>query len=723
MKQVLQNSRTGDLKITELPVPAAGPGQVLVRNAFSVVSPGTERSSLAFARKSMPEKAASRPDLVEQVTKKLRQEGPLPTYRAVMSRLDAPAPLGYSSAGTVVEVGEGVTGLAPGDRVACAGAGYANHAEFVSVPMNLVARVPDGVGLDEAAYATIGAIALQAVRIAEPTLGEIAAVIGLGLIGQLEVQLLAANGCRVLGADIDPARVKQATEQGADWAYTSDSIPGGWAAEFTHGFGVDLAIVAASSKSTAPLTLAASLCRMKGRISIVGDVPIEIERRAVYDKELDLRMSMSYGPGRYDRDYEELGRDFPLPYVRWTENRNMQAVLGLLSTGSISMKKISAERVEFDDAVRVYDELAEGENKSIAILFEYDESASQSTTFAVSGATPGGASQDGRTGVAVLGAGNYAKGVLLPAIAAREDVDKRIVVTATGASGEHTASRFGFQACSTDVDQALSDPAVSLAVVATRHDSHAELAHKALLAGKAVWLEKPIGIRYDEVQRVIETAQELGSYLFVGYNRRFSSHARKIQSMFVSRSGALSIDYQIAAGPPPEGTWVVDREVGGGRIIGEVCHFVDLCSFLVGSPPRSVYAHSLGGGRPSDDSTVIMLEYPDRSVATISYLAKSHPGLPKERFEVSGDGRTAICDNFRSTRVQGGKAFRTYNQDKGQATAIAEVLDTLQNGQPPPITFFELEMTSRVTFAILESIETGQAIHLDSWEPTSEPAD
>ena len=723
MKQVLQNSRSGELKIAELPVPAAGPGQVLVRNAFSVVSPGTERSSLSFARKSMPEKARSRPDLVQQVTKKLRQEGPMPTYRAVMSRLDAPAPLGYSCSGTVVEVGEGVVGLAPGDRVACAGAGYANHAEFVSVPMNLVARVPDGVGLDEAAYATLGAIALQAVRVAEPTLGEIAAVIGLGLIGQLEVQLLSANGCRVLGADIDPERVKQAADQGASWAYTSDSIPSGWAAEFTGGFGVDFAIVAASSKSTAPLSLAASLCRMKGRISIVGDVPIEIERRAVYDKELDLRMSMSYGPGRYDRNYEELGHDFPLPYVRWTENRNMQAVLGLLSTGSISTKKINADRVEFDDAVRVYDELAEGKNKSIAILFEYDESASHVTSVALRGVSAGAGTKEGRTGIAVLGAGNYANGVLLPAIAAREDVDKRVIVTSTGASGEHTASRFGFQSCSTDVEQALQDPEVSLAVVATRHDSHADLADRALRAGKAVWLEKPIGIRYDEVRRVIETAQDLGAYLFVGYNRRFSSHARKIQSMFVSRSGALSIDYQIAAGPPPEGTWVVDREVGGGRVIGEVCHFVDLCSFLVGSPPRSVYARSLGGGRPSDDSTVIMLEYPDRSVATISYLAKSHSGLPKERFEVSGDGRTAICDNFRSTRILGGKAYRTYNQDKGQATAIAEVLDTLKSGQPSPLSFFELEMTSRVTFAILESIETGQAIYLDSWEPTRESTD
>jgi predicted dehydrogenase/threonine dehydrogenase-like Zn-dependent dehydrogenase len=720
MKQVLQNSRTGELKIADLPDPVVGVGQVLIRNAFSVISPGTERTALSFARKSMPEKARSRPDLVQQVTDKLVREGPLPTYRAVMNRLDVPQPLGYSSSGTVVDVGHGVEGFAIGDRVACGGAGYANHAEIVAVPANLVARVPDGVDLESAAYATLGAIAIQAVRIAEPLIGDFAAVIGLGLVGQLEVQLLRANGCRVLGTDLNPSRVAQAITQGAEWAFASDAIPPNWINDMTGGFGVDFAVVAASSTSAAPLELAADLCRLKGRISIVGDVPIQIDRRAVFAKELDLRMSMSYGPGRYDHSYEEMGRDYPLPYVRWTENRNMQAVLSLLASDAISMKRLGAEKVAFKEALQVYEDLAENRTSALAVVFEYEAASAPQVRVSLDGGRGTSNPNEERLSIGVLGAGNYAKAVLLPELREREGIEKKLIVTATGASAEHAANRFGFGACSTDAEEILGDPEVDLVVIATRHDSHADLAVRALEAGKAVWLEKPVGLDYEQVKRVLEAAERKKAYLFVGYNRRFSSHARKLHSLFLRRTGSLSIQYQVAAGTPPAGSWIMERGVGGGRIVGEVCHFVDLCTYLVGSPPRSVYARSVGSTGANDDSAVLMLEYPDQSIATISYLARSAPGLAKERIEISADGQTAICDNFRSTRIQGGKTFRTYNQDKGQHFAMEEVLSGLKSGRRSPFTFFEIESTSRVTFATLESIESGRAVMLNTWEPSPE---
>jgi threonine dehydrogenase-like Zn-dependent dehydrogenase len=372
MKQIVQNARTGALEIVEVPAPSPSAGQILVRNHFSVVSSGTEAMSLEFARMSMLAKARSRPDLTRQVLKKLREEGPLSTYRTVMNRLDSPQPLGYSCAGRVEAVGEGVTRFAPGDRVACAGAGYANHAEFVVIPENLAAAIPELVASEHAAFATIGSIALQGVRIANPTLGEIAVVIGLGLIGQITVQLLRANGCRVLGIDLRPERVKQALEQGAEWAATPSSLPSGWKDAATGGYGADFALVTASAQSSAPLQLAAELCRPRGRVAVVGAMPMELERRAFYEKELELRMSMSYGPGRYDRAYEEHGYDYPLPFVRWTENRNLQAFLHLIAAGSVKLDLLHPKIRPFGEALEAYDALYRGETTDIAALFRYD---------------------------------------------------------------------------------------------------------------------------------------------------------------------------------------------------------------------------------------------------------------------------------------------------------------------------------------------------------------
>jgi predicted dehydrogenase len=715
VKQIVQSPRTGKLELLEVPAPTPAAGQVLVRNHFSAVSPGTERMAMGFAQKSLLGKARSRPDLVKQVLRKLSHEGPLPTYRAVMGRLDAPQPLGYSCAGVVEAAGEGVLGLAPGDRVACAGAGYANHAEWVVVPENLAARVPDGVALEHAAFATIGAIALQGLRVAQPSLGEVAAVIGLGLIGQLAVQLLRANGCRVLGVDIDPERVRQALAQGAEWGLAPDQVGEAWKDAATGGYGADLALVTAAAESSAPIQLAAELCRAKGRVAVVGQTAMDLDRRSFYEKELELRMSMSYGPGRYDRRYEEVGLDYPISYVRWTENRNLQAFLALLASGSLRIDQLDAQVLPFAEAEAAYGELATGRRRSLALVFRYDAGAAASRTLAL--AAPAAREAREGVGVAFVGAGNYAKGVLLPAVEKARAARRLALVTATGPSARRTAEKFGFASCGTDPERVFGDADVDLVFVATRHDSHAALAIRALRAGKAVWLEKPLAIRPEDVEAVGQAVRETGGFLAVGYNRRFSPHARAVRAAFERREGPLALHYVVAAGAAPAGSWLLDPAEGGGRILGEACHFVDLASYLVGAPPATVFARSLGRGIASDDSTVALLGFADGSTATLEYLARTDSALPKERFEASADGRTARCDNFRVTKLSGAPDVRTMNQDKGQAAAVVEVVEAVRSGAPSPFRLEELLAVSRATFAIQESARSGAPVRLALADP------
>jgi predicted dehydrogenase/threonine dehydrogenase-like Zn-dependent dehydrogenase len=704
MRQIVQSPKTGKLERVEVPAPAPSAGHVIVRNHFSVVSPGTEKMALDFARKSLLGKARGRPDLVRQVVQKIRHEGPLPTYQAVMNRLDVPQPLGYSSAGIVESVGPGVTGFAPGDAVACAGAGYANHAEWISVPENLVAHVPDGLALQKAAFATLGAIALQGIRVANPTLGEIASVIGLGLIGQLSVQLLRANGCRVLGIDLDDLRIKQALEQGAEWGAQPGDDHEGWRSAATGGFGADFALVAAASDSSAPLQLAADLCRMKGRVVAVGATAMELDRRSFYDKELELRMSMSYGPGRYDRSYEELGLDYPISYVRWTENRNLQAFLALAHSGAIDPLRLDARELDFEEAESAYEKLAKGERAGLAVIFRYDPAASGARTLRI---TPEVRKGRDEVGVAFIGAGNYAKAILLPAVSGCSGVQKRRIVTATGASAQHTAKKFGYAHCGTDPADVFGDADVDLVFVATQHDSHGPLAEAALRAGKAVWLEKPAALDLAQLDALYAAASETCGFLAVGYNRRFSPHARAVHGVFVKRSGPMAIRYTVAAGPTPGGTWHTDPAVGGGRIVGEACHFIDLCTYLVGAPPAQVYARALGRDPETDDSTVLMLGFPDGSTATIEYLARTSTQLPKERWEASADGQTALCDNFRETRILGRKGVKTLNQDKGQSTAVAEVIAAVRDGSPSPFGAEELYAATDASLAVGRSIRSG----------------
>ena len=717
MKQIVQNPKSGKLELIEVPVPSVMSGQILVRNHYSVVSPGTERMAMDFARKSLLGKARSRPDLVKQVLRKVKQEGPLPTYRAVMNRLDAPQSLGYSCAGVVEAVGNAVTGFTVGDRVACAGAGYANHAEWVSVPENLCALVPADVDLKKAAFSTVGAIALQGIRVAAPTIGEVGAVIGLGLIGQLAVQLLKANGCRVLGIDLDSARVKQALNQGAEWVARPGDDHDGWRTTATSGYGADFALVTAASENSAPIQLAAELCRMKGRVSAVGATAMDLDRRTFYEKELELRLSMSYGPGRYDRDYEELGLDYPISYVRWTENRNLQAVLALMASNSIDPTRLEIQAADFSEAKSCYETLARGEHSGLATVFRYDGEGSSKSTIEMR-TRPRPASD--KLGLAVIGAGNYAKAVLLPAIDRNPHLRKLHVVTATGASARHTAEKFSFASCGTDPQIVFDDAEVDLVFIATQHDSHAALAAQALRADKAVWLEKPAAIDPEQLQLLEDALRETGGFLTLGFNRRFSPHTAAVKQVFDGRTSPMAVHYTVAAGPTPANTWITDPHSGGGRIIGEACHFVDLCTHLVGMPPDSVFARALGRNRETDDSTVVMLGFPDGSTATIAYLANTSQELPKERWEVSAEGKTAICDNFRVTRLPGDKTFKTLNQDKGQEAAIDSVLGALRAGEPSPIPLSETIAVTLTTFRIIESIASNRLVHVAVDSPASQ---
>ncbi len=710
MKQLVQSPKSGTLERVEVPTPAVAPGQVLIRNHFSVMSPGTEKMAMDFARKSMLGKARSRPDLVQQVLRKVKHDGPLPTYRAVMNRLDSPQVLGYSCAGVIEEVGAEVIGFAVGDRVAAAGAGYANHAEWVVVPENLVAHVPESVTLDCAAFSTLGAIGLQGVRVGDPTLGEVVAVVGLGLIGQIVVQLLKANGCRVLGVDLDAKRMAQGLEMGAEWVCAPGDDHEAWKQAATGGYGVDLAVIAAASDSSAPIQLAAELCRFGGRIVAVGATAMDLDRRTFYEKELELRMSMSYGPGRYDRSYEELGLDYPLPYVRWTENRNMQAFLALADVGSVDPLKMDIGHADFVDACDSYEALAKGDRSQLCTVFAYDKNAVATRSMPMDAKR---AAKSGDLGIGFLGAGNYAKSILLPAVGRCSNVVRSTIVTATGPSARRTAERFNFSRCSSDPADALAADDVDLVFVATQHDTHAELGEAALRAGKAVWLEKPAAIDPEQLNSLETAVRETGGFLTVGYNRRFSSHSTMIRNLFASRRGPMSIGYTIAAGATPGGTWLTDPKVGGGRVIGEMCHFVELCDFLVGSVPRRVTAMMMGRDPEVDDSIVVMLGYHDGSVATIQYLAQASSELPKERFEVSAEGRTAICDNFRQTTIPGAKGKRTLNQDKGQQAAVEDTIRRVRAGEPSAFELDELLAVTRVTFAILESARSGRTITLN----------
>ena len=708
MKQLEQNYRSGRLGVAEVPVPRLGEGGLLVATRTSLISAGTERQLVSLAKASLAGKAMARPDLVRRVMRNLSREGLMPTIEKVFAKLDTPIPLGYSLAGEVLEVGSHVQGIAVGDRVACAGAGFANHAEYNAVPKRLCVRIPAGVDDEDASFVTLGAIALQGVRLAAPTLGERIVVIGLGLIGLLTVQLLKANGCKVLGIDPKAERAELARQLGAEVAVSHE--PTEAVAGFTGGQGADAVIITASSKSSEPMNLAAEMSRHKGRIVVVGMVGMTIDREPFYRRELELKVSLSYGPGRHDPDYELAGHDYPLPYVRWTEQRNMEAFLGLVLDGKVTPKALVTHRFEIGEAEAAY-ALMESAAPYLAILLTYPNDGARTAERTIRHTPSAGKICDANR-VAFIGLGNYAKGVLLPALRKAGGISLTTVVTSTGISAGHAREKFGFVTASTDPVAVFSDPGTDVVFVATRHDSHSSLTAQALAAGKHVFCEKPLAIDPKGLKDVIVAAQGANGILTVGFNRRFAPLLVKAKEALAPRIGPLVMLYRVNAGAIPADSWI-QRDEGGGRILGEVCHFVDALCFLAASLP--VEAHAIAT-RDHQDAVSILLRFGDGSTGTIVYSSIGDPRVPKEYIEVFADGRVVQIEDFHRvviTTKGNSKASRGV-QNKGQNGLVSAFLAAARGQREAPIPLDDLVAVTEATFAIEESLRIGAPAQVGS---------
>ena len=704
MKQLIQSFKTGELGLFDVPAPICYENGALVETAVSLVSAGTEKMLVDFAKKSILAKAKDRPDLVKQVVGKMKKEGVKNTLEKVFTKLDSPIPLGYSLAGRVIEVGEHLSGINIGDRVACGGAGYANHSEINYVPKNLMVKIPDGVDDIDASFVTVGAIALQGVRQTEPKLGERVAVMGLGLLGQLTVQLLKANGCKVIGSDIDPDKLALAKKMGADEVcHVGDMIKK--ANEFSNGYGVDAVIIAASTSSNQPVIDAAEISRMRGRVVFLGMVGMDIPRNEYYKKELDLRLSMAYGPGRYDPNYEEKGVDYPYDLVRWTEQRNFEAFLGLIEEGKVRPKELLTHSFEYDNAMSAYD-LLEGkiQEKYLGIILKYSGSLNLSDHKILKRNSK--AIESDKLNVGLIGAGNFTKSVILPNIEKIEGYELVGVCTATGVSAEGTGKKYDFKYITTDTNEIFSNSEINSVFITTQHNTHATLVLEAIKSKKHCFVEKPLAIYEDELESIAD-AYDGESIIQVGFNRRFSP---MIGHMKKCLSGQISVNYRINAGVIPKDVWIQDREIGGGRVIGEVCHFIDTCSFLIDSEVVSLYASTIQKSDqsiPDEDNLNVILNYANGSTATIAYYAYGDGAMSKEYIEVFGNGVSMRMTDFRELIIyENGKEKKekSYNQDKGFENEFKAFKESVKSGEPA-ISFSSLYNTTKTAFKILESIK------------------
>ncbi|MFC8709670.1 bi-domain-containing oxidoreductase [Streptomyces sp. NPDC057197] len=727
MKQVVQNYRSGELALLDVPVPGCKPGGVLVRSAYSLISTGTELMKVSEAGMSMLGKARSRPDQVAKVVQSVAANGVPATYRKVMGKLDSYTPLGYSLCGVVEQVGAGIDEVKAGDLVACAGNEHALHAELNWVPKNLYAPVPGGLAPRHAAFGTVGSIALQGVRQGESRLGEVALVIGLGLIGQLVVQLLTASGVHVVGADPDPARCELAARLGA----VACGDPGSAAvensvAELSGGHGADQVYLAAGGGSNQPVELAARLARDRGRVVDIGKCRLDLPWNAYYEKELDVRFSRSYGPGRYDPEYELEGRDYPIGHVRWTERRNLACFLDLLARGRLDVEPLISHLADFDDAVETYRRLEGGELKAVAVLFRYPgqpAAAPEAAAPAVAvpavrrgGAAPAPARPAGTpVRLAFVGAGNYATSMLLPHLAGREGVELSAVVTTTALSAANARRTFGFARATTDLDTVLGDSSVDAVFVVTRHNSHAELTRRALLAGKAVFVEKPLALTEDELSGVLAAVEESGNdRLQVGFNRRFAPLLQEARKLLGARTGPASLRYLVNAGRLEHGSWYLRQGTEGSRFTGEGGHFIDTASWLLGADPVSVYAVA----PPGQEDLQVVLCYPDGSTATVSYVTSGAPGFPKETLDLVADGKVLRLDDFVRASVHEGRRRQWAGsrlpraRDKGQNAELAAFVRAVRTGGPMPVPLESLVATTSATLAVRASLAAGAPVTL-----------
>jgi predicted dehydrogenase/threonine dehydrogenase-like Zn-dependent dehydrogenase len=727
MKHIAQNYRTGELAVLDVPPPACAPGGVLVRSLYSLISTGTELMKVTESKLSLIGKARARPEQVKKVLEAVAQQGLASTYRKAMNRLDSYTPLGYSLAGVVTEVGRGVAEFSVGQLVSCAGNEFALHAEVNWVPVNMCVPVPDGVTPQIAAFATVGAIALQGVRQADAQLGDTACVIGLGLVGQLVVQLLVASGVRVVGLDIVPDRCRRAEKAGALLCAAPD--PDGLRAVETALLrasggvrGADRVLLAAGGDTNAPAEIAARVARDRATIVDIGKCKLDLPWNAYYEKELEVRFSRSYGPGRYDQRYEVEGVDYPAGYVRWTERRNLACFLDLVAKGEIDPQPLVSGVFPLEDAADVYGRLQSGSLEGVAFLFEYPEGASAggATGPSLLGTEPGPARRPPdpvpvrrRTRrsvrVAFIGAGNYASSMLLPHLARRPDVKLARVVTRRSLSAVNAKKKFGFFEADTDLDGALADASIDAVFIVTRHSSHANLVCRALEAGKSVFVEKPLALDSQQLEQVLTTVDTTGNdRLMVGFNRRFSSLLGDMRARFGGGHGPIVARYLVSGGPLPSDSWYRNEDVEGSRFVGEGGHFIDTLSWWVGTDPVEVSATAARDG----EDLMVNLRYGDGSVASIAYVTAGHPRFPKETLDVSGGGRSARLDNFKTATVWAGRrrwATRIHRgPDKGQSGEIAAFLEAVRSGAPMPISLTSLASTTRATLAADVALAAGR---------------
>ncbi len=705
MKQIIQDLKTGKTILEEVPAPLVKTGAVLIKTQRSLVSLGTERMLVEFGKSNLVSKARQQPDKVKMVLDKIKTDGLMPTLEAVFSKLNQPLPMGYCNVGEVVAVGKGVKEFKVGDRVASNG----NHAEFVCIPENLVARIPDNVSYSEASFTIIGAIGLQGIRLLSPTMGETVVVIGLGLIGLITAELLVANGCDVIGFDYDQSKVDIATAKGIkaiNLSAGADQVK--IVEEHTNGVGADGVIITASNKTNDIISNSAKMSRKRGRIVLVGVIGLDISRADFYEKELTFQVSCSYGPGRYDDDYEQKGQDYPLPFVRWTEKRNFQTVLGAIANGKLDVKPLITEEIPLVDFDKIYGNI--GTSKSVASILVYSNEEETPARKVEVGAGKG---KGGALGI--VGAGNFTNGMILPALK-KNNTPVKYIASSGGLSAKTLANKFGVNFATSDYKEILTDDEVKLVLITTRHNLHASMALACLEAGKHVFVEKPLALKLTEIDDIIAQAEKSEKSVVVGFNRRFSPHMEKIKKALGEASGSINVCATMNAGFIPKDVWIHDMEVGGGRIIGEACHYIDLLVYLTGSRVVSVCMNAMGKNpEENTDNASILLRFENGSNGTINYFANGAKSYSKERIEVYSQERTFICDNFRLTQGFGAKGFGKLKtkQDKGHVEQFRRLSEFAKNGGDPIIPVNEVINVSKASILAVESLKTGAWVDVD----------
>ena len=708
MKQIIQSFKTGETILEDVPAPLVKRGQVLIKTTKSLVSLGTERMLVEFGKSNLISKARQQPDKVKMVLDKIKTDGLLPTLETVFNKLGEPLPLGYCNVGQVIAVGDDVAEFQVGDRVASNG----QHAEFVSIPKNLVAKIPDSITDEEAAFTVIGSIGLQGIRLVEPTLGETIVVTGLGLIGLMTAQLLKANGCNVIGIDFDQSKLDIAETFGIQTINpASGDDPVKTVNELTNGIGADGVIITASTKSNDVISQAAQMSRKRGRIVLVGVIGLDISRADFYEKELTFKVSCSYGPGRYDDTYEQQGQDYPLPFVRWTEKRNFEAILNAISTQAIDVKSLITEIVDLENYKEIYGEI--GNSKAIASILNYKGSEYSNTVSITKPESKTNTSAN--KGIAIIGAGNFTKMTMLPAFKGL-NAQLETIISSGGVSGTALAKKFSISKSSTNYDDVLQDKSINSVVITTRHNLHAPMVIKGLKAGKNVFVEKPLALNNEELENIVEAYKSSNNTLTVGFNRRFSPFATKMKAVLGQSETPINVIATMNAGMIPSNVWVHDLAVGGGRIIGEACHFIDLITYLTGSKVMSVCMNAMGTDpEASTDNATLLLKYENGSTGVINYFANGSKSYAKERVEVYSQERTLVLDNWRVLKGYGFKGFKKMKSkmDKGHKAQFSLLTDQINNGGKAIIPFEELVNTTKASFAAIESLKNNSWINVE----------